>query len=161
MRMYLPGKDLAASETKRPTGTVGPTSSWCAAISPADYQPAARPGRLRYVPDNPAAPISPAVVSLPAEIDVTNAGEVLSLVTAALTPGVTVVIADLTSTRFCDSAGLRHLLLAHRQAARAGVQLRLVIPPDGAVARVTELTGISRFVAVYPTLQLAGGGALG
>jgi anti-sigma B factor antagonist len=109
------------------------------------------------VPDNSATPISPAVVSLPAEIDVTNAGEVLALVTAALAPGVTVVIANLTGTRFCDSAGLRNLLLAHREAARAGVQLRLVIPPDGAVGRVTELTGISRFVAVYPTLQLAAG----
>ena len=109
------------------------------------------------MPDNSATPISPAVVSLPAEIDVTNAGEVLALVTAALAPGVTVLIANLTGTRFCDSAGLRNLLLAHREAARAGVQLRLVIPPDGAVGRVTELTGISRFVAVYPTLQLAAG----
>ena len=114
------------------------------------------------MPDNSAVPISPAVVSLPAEIDITNAGEVLVRVTGAFAPGVTVVIADLTGTRFCDSAGLRHLLLAHREAARAGVQLRLVIPPDGAVGRITELTGISRFVAVYPTLQLAAGaGALG
>ena len=107
------------------------------------------------MPDNSAVPISLAVVSLPAEIDVTNAGEVLALVAAALAPGVTVVVADLTGTRFCDSAGLRHLLLAHREATRAGAQLRLVIPADGAVGRVTELTGISRFVAVYPTLQLA------
>jgi anti-anti-sigma factor len=109
------------------------------------------------VTDNPAAPISPAVVSLPAEIDVTNAGEVLALVTAAFAPGVTVVIANLAGTRFCDSAGLRHLIMAHREAARAGVQLRLVIPPGGPVGRITELTGISRFVAVYPTLQLAAG----
>jgi len=109
------------------------------------------------VPDNPVAPISPAVVSMPAEIDATNADEVLARVTAAFAPGVTVVIANLTGTRFCDSAGLRHLLLAHREAARAGVQLRLVIPPGGAVGRVTELAGISRFVAVYSTLQLAAG----
>lgn len=95
------------------------------------------------------------MVSLPAEIDVTNAVQVQALVTAALTPGVTVVIADLTATRFCDSAGLRHLLLAHRQAGRAGVQLRLVIPPGSPVDRVTELTGIGRYVAVYPTIELA------
>jgi anti-sigma B factor antagonist len=68
--------------------------------------------------------------------------------------GATAVIADLTRIRFCDSAGLRHLLLAHRQAARAGVQLRLAIPRTG---RITELTGINRFVAVYSTLQLAVG----
>lgn len=112
------------------------------------------------MPDNAAAPISPAVVSLPAEIDVTNAGEILTLVTGVLAPGVTIVIADLTGTRFCDSAGLRHLILAQRQAARAGVRLRLVIPPDGPVGRVAELTGITRLAEVYPTLELAvGGGA--
>ena len=70
-------------------------------------------------------------------------------------PGVAVVIADLTTTRFCDSAGLRHLLQAHRHAVGTGVQLRLVIPPRGPVGRVIELTGINRHVPVYPTLQLA------
>ena len=109
------------------------------------------------MPDNPAAPAPPAVVRLPAEIDVTNADEVLTLVTGVLATGATVIVADLTTTSFCDSAGLRHLLMAHRQAGRAGVQLRLVIPPGGPVGRVTELTGIGRFVAVYPTLQLAVG----
>jgi anti-sigma B factor antagonist len=101
------------------------------------------------------SPPMTAVVSLPGEIDATNAGEVLALITAAISPGVTVVIADLTATRFCDSAGLRHLLLAHRQAARGGARLRLAIPPRGPVGRVVELTGINRHVPVYPTLQLA------
>lgn len=103
-------------------------------------------------------PPSVVVVSLPGEIDLTNAGEVLALITAAFRPGVTVVIADLTVTRFCDSAGLRHLLQARQHAADAGVQLRLVIPPRGPVGRVIELTGINRHVAVYPTLQLAAKG---
>jgi anti-anti-sigma factor len=92
---------------------------------------------------------------LPGEIDLTNAGAVLALITAAFSPGVAVVIADLTATRFCDSAGLRQLLKAHQHAADAGVQLRLVIPPRGPVGWVIELTGINRHVAVYPTLQLA------
>ena len=87
---------------------------------------------------------------MPGEIDVTNAGEVLARI-AACGPGVTVVIADLTATRFCDSA--------HRQGAAAGAQLRLVVSPDGPIGRVVELTGINRHVAVYPTLQLAIDGA--
>ena len=95
------------------------------------------------------------VIGGPDEIDVTNAGEVLALITATFSPGVKVVIADLTGIRFCDSAGLHHLLQAHQQAAAAGVHLRLVIPPRGPVGRVIELTGINRHVAVYPTLQLA------
>ena len=103
-------------------------------------------------------PPSVVVVSLPGEIDLTNAGETLALITAAFRPTVTVVIADLTATRFCDSAGLRHLLQAHQHAADAGIQLQLVIPPRGPVGRVIELTGISRHVAVYPTLQLAAKG---
>jgi anti-sigma B factor antagonist len=107
------------------------------------------------VPDDLASPASTAIVSLPGEIDVTNAPAVQTLITQALAPGVTVVVADLTATGFCDSAGLRHLLLAHRQIAQAGAQLRLAIPPDGPLGRVTELTGINRYVAVYPTLQRA------
>jgi len=95
------------------------------------------------------------VVSMPDEIDVTNAGEVLNLITAACGPGVTAVIVDLTATRFCDSGGLRHLLLAYGRVAAAGAQLRLAIPSDGPIGRVVELTGINRQVAVYPTLELA------
>ena len=54
----------------------------------------------------------PAVVPLPAEIDLNNAEAVSELIGAALEPGVTVVVADLTGTAFCDSSGLRYLLLA-------------------------------------------------
>lgn len=47
--------------------------------------------------------------------------------------GVAVVVADLASTRFCDSAGLQHLLLAHRQAVPARRGFRL--------ARLERVTG--------------------
>lgn len=102
-----------------------------------------------------ATPDTAAVVGMPGEIDASNAGEVLPLITAACRPGVTVVIADLTATRFCDCSGLQQLLQAHRRAAAAGAQLRLAVLPGGPVSRVVELTGISRHVAVYPALQLA------
>jgi anti-anti-sigma regulatory factor len=52
---------------------------------------------------------TPVTVQLPAEIDVTNASDVAELIAAAC---VLVVIADLTATRFCDSTGLQHLILA-------------------------------------------------
>ena len=100
-------------------------------------------------------PATAAVVSMPGEIDATNAGDALTLILAACGPGITVIIDDLTATRFCDSAGLQHLLQAYRRAAAAGAQLRLAILPDGPVSRVIELTGINRHVAVYPTLKLA------
>lgn len=100
-------------------------------------------------------PVMPVIIALPPEIDLTNASGVPELITAACAPGVAVVIADLTGTSFCDSAGLRHLIRAGHQAAGAGAELRLAIAPDGAVSRVVVLTGINRHLAVYPTLQLA------
>jgi hypothetical protein len=50
-------------------------------------------------------------------------------------PGVTVVIADLTATRFYDSTALKHLLQAGDKATRAATQLRLAIAPDGPIAQ--------------------------
>ena len=80
-------------------------------------------------------PGMPAVVPLPAEIDITNAGEVSGRIGAALEPGPATVIADLTATTFCDSSGVRHLLLAHRRAAASGTQLRFAVPAASPVRR--------------------------
>ena len=43
------------------------------------------------------------VVNLPSAIDIANADQVSDQLTAMLGPGVRVVIADLSRTRFCDS----------------------------------------------------------
>jgi anti-sigma B factor antagonist len=101
------------------------------------------------------AEATPAVVVLPAEIDVTNCELAFDLLAAALAPGVPLVIADLTATSFCDTSGIRALLQAHEQAAARGAQLRLAIPPGGSVRRVLELTGIGRVLSLYPGLDEA------
>lgn len=106
------------------------------------------------------APPAPVVVTLPGEIDVTNAGDVEARITAALAAGAGVVIADLTAMTFCDSEGLQHLLRAREKAAGAGAQLRLAITPDTTVARIMELAGINRHIPVYPTVQRAAHGGL-
>src|ERR1700742_3596883 len=106
------------------------------------------------MPDQ-VTPQTPVVVALPAEIDVTNAEQVLDLICAALAPGVDVVIADLTSTVFCDSSGLRHLLFAQERARESDAQLRLAIPLGCPVRRVLELTGAYRMLTIYPDLTEA------
>ena len=95
----------------------------------------------------------PVVVTLPAEIDFTVADEVTDQICAAFAPGVTVVVAGLTATTFCDSSGLRYLLLAYERAGASGMQLRFAVPPGGPVQRALELTGVHRVLAVYPTLD--------
>jgi len=103
--------------------------------------------------------LSPVIITLPPEIDITNADEVLELITAACAPGVTVLIADLTGTTFCDSGGLQRLVQASHKAAAGGAELRLAISPGGAVSRVIELTGISERLPVYSSAELAAASA--
>jgi anti-sigma B factor antagonist len=101
------------------------------------------------------AQATPVIVVLPAEIDVTNADEVLAKLAAALAPGVSLVIADMTSTVFCDTSGVRALVDAHGRAATDDIGFRLAIPPEGSVRRVLELTGIIRMLPVFMGLDEA------
>jgi anti-anti-sigma factor len=104
---------------------------------------------------NPAPEAWPVLVALPAEIDATNARDVRNqIMAAALRPGVRVVIADMTPTSFCDSVGIRALLLAHQRAARGGVELRL-LGPGRTVRRVLELTGADQVLMIYESLDEA------
>jgi anti-sigma B factor antagonist len=100
----------------------------------------------------------PAVVPLPGEIDLNNAEEVSDRISAALEPGVTAVIADLSATTFCDSSGLRHLLLAHERASANGTNLRFAVPADCPVRRILTLTGADRVLDIYLSLEEARAG---
>ena len=53
----------------------------------------------------------------------------------------TLVVVDLTSITFIDSAGLGTLVGAHRRMRESGGRLRVVRPP-ALVARAFELTGL-------------------
>ena len=96
----------------------------------------------------------PVVITLPAEIDMSNSDSVGSELSAAMVPGVTLVVADLTSTVFCDSGGLRHLVMAYHQAAAIDAELRLAVQASS-VRRVMELTGLFRLMNVYPSVAAA------
>lgn len=95
------------------------------------------------------------VISMPAEIDPTNAASVSEELTGAISTGARVVIADLSATTFCDSAGVRTLLVTAHQAADSGTELRLVVRAGGPVRRIIELMAIDRLLPVYPTLDAA------
>jgi anti-sigma B factor antagonist len=98
---------------------------------------------------------APVVVALPAEIDVNNSGLASGKLTAAFIPGVTVVIADMTATVFCDTSGARALVRAHEQAAGREITLRFAMPPGGSVRRVLELTGLISVLPVYASVDEA------
>ena len=100
-----------------------------------------------------AAQVMPVVVELPAEIDVTNSEQVYEQLVAVLAPGVDTVIADMTSTIFCDSSGVHAIMHAYETAGARDVRLRLAVSPGTSVRRVLQLIGVGRLMPVYPTLR--------
>ena len=95
-----------------------------------------------------------AVVPLPAEIDITNAREAGRDLLAAVVPGVSAIVADMTATTFCDSSGISMLVRAHKQAVANGTELRLVVPAT-AVLRSLALASIDHLLPIYPSLSTA------
>ena len=106
----------------------------------------------------PPAHAAPVIVTLPAEIDMANECGVFQQLDRALASGALVVVADMTGTRFCDSMGMRALVLAHKQAARHA-ELRLVIT-SAAVLRVMAITKLDTVLRIYPSLDAAQAPAL-
>jgi anti-sigma B factor antagonist len=101
-----------------------------------------------------SAIVVPEIVCLPEEIDISNAAERGDELRAAIKTGVAVVIADMTRTAFCDSQGMRQLVLAHDRATEAGAELRLAIEAP-AVLRALQITGLDQLLRIYPSMQAA------
>lgn len=92
-----------------------------------------------------------AVVSLPGEIDITNADQVREDLLSVLNQGAALLIADLSKTTFCDSAGVSALARSFRRAKASQSGMRLVVSTL-AVQRVLALTGIDRLLDIYPSV---------
>ena len=97
----------------------------------------------------------PVIVTLPAKLDAMAAERAVDQIIAAFTPGVSVVVADLTAAAGCDRSAIRNLLKAHRKAAARGGQVRFAIRPGGPLHQITGFAGTHPLLAVYPTLQHA------
>lgn len=91
------------------------------------------------------------VVIPPAEIDAGNSDELCEALSSALA-GHAAVVVDMTSNVFCDSSGLRALVLAQR--ARPGSELRVAVDHMH-VRRVFKMTGTQRYVRVFNTVAEA------
>ena len=95
-----------------------------------------------------------AVVTLPEDINASNAGQIREELLALINRGATALIVDMTATASCDYAGAEALVRAYRRAVANGTQLRLVVPAD-VVRRVLSGTGLDPLVSVYPCREAA------
>lgn len=73
------------------------------------------------------------------EVDLANAEEFQSALLPLTSAGGDVVV-DLTTCTYMDSSGLRVLAAAHKEIED---RLRVVIPKDGSVHRIFEITGLA------------------
>jgi anti-anti-sigma factor len=128
-----PGRELAAPGQKSQSASLQPGTA-AAAVSPQQ-------SRL-------------AVVTLPGEIDTSNAGQVQDTLTRALDDETAVLVADAGGTAFCGCSGVTALLLTHHRAAATGAQLRVVVASPS-MRRILEITAADQVLNTYPTLAAA------
>jgi anti-sigma B factor antagonist len=95
-----------------------------------------------------------AVIRLPAEIDIANADQIREDLLSVLNQGAVLLIADMSETTFCDSAGVGALARTFRRAEASQSEMRLVVSTR-AVRRVLTLTGVDRLLDIYPDVAAA------
>jgi anti-sigma B factor antagonist len=95
-----------------------------------------------------------AVITLPVEIDITNADQVREDLLSVVNQGAALLVADLSNTTFCDSSGISALARSLRRAQASGGEMRLAVSTP-AVQRVLALTGVDRLMDIYPSVTAA------
>jgi anti-sigma B factor antagonist len=93
-------------------------------------------------------------VTLPAEVDVSDADRIDQDLADVVAQDASLVIVDMSATTFCDSAGVTALVRAVRQANASGAGLR-VATSASAVTRVLAITGVDRLIEIYPSVAAA------
>ena len=97
---------------------------------------------------------SVAVLLLPAEVDISNVEQVRADLLGVVAQNASLVIADMTATTFCDSAGVTTLVHVVRKANASGAGLRVAASAP-AVTRVLAITGVDRLIDIYPSVAAA------
>jgi anti-sigma B factor antagonist len=94
------------------------------------------------------------VVSAPDEIDTTNADALREALASCVDGGHATLVVDMSTTIFCDSAGMKELVQAHKDALAAGGEVRLVVG-TAPVMRVLALVGADQVLPIFTDLDEA------
>jgi len=95
-----------------------------------------------------------AVVTLPDEIDISNADQIRDTLLAVLNRDVTTLVVDMTRTTFCGCAGASAVARAHQRATANQAQVRVAITVP-VVRRVFAITGVDRLVSIFDSVSAA------
>ena len=92
-----------------------------------------------------------AVVS--GEVDASNVAEVGAALRGLLTNRSSVLVVDLSSTTYLDSAGINLMFALGDELQSRQLTLKLVIKPGSSIARMLTITGLDK---TYPTFPAVG-----
>ena len=95
-----------------------------------------------------------AVVTFPEHVRPQDAAQIGEQLLRVLSEGAVTLIADMSSTRQCDSAAIDAVARAYRHAVASQAELRLVISAPE-VRRLTAAEGLDLLVPVYTSLAAA------
>lgn len=93
------------------------------------------------------------VAELPEEIDLLNVAGIQQQLTALLRERPSAMIADMTQTRYCDSAGVATLVRLSKAAAAEQITVR--VAASAPVLRIMRLLGADRVIETHPSLAAA------
>lgn len=89
------------------------------------------------------------VLALTGELDYINAAHLRTDMESALPPEHRFLVLDLSGLRFCDSTGIRQLLILRKLVLERGGTIALAgLTPR--LERVFRMTGLSQAFALYP-----------
>lgn len=89
-----------------------------------------------------------AVVTMPTDIDLTNAAGVYRLLATVAAQSPEIITVDLTGTAFCDSAGVSALLNARGVIVDADGELRIALG-QSPIGRVLQLCGVDQVIPIF------------
>ena len=96
-----------------------------------------------------------AIVTFPAEVDANNAHIARNdLIAVIELDGAKAVVADMTRTTFCDSAGVTALAAARRKAVAHGATFSLACSSPQ-ILRILELTGLDQMLPLFGSVDEA------
>ncbi len=89
------------------------------------------------------------------EVDASNVAEVGVALRGLVTNRTSVLIVDLSSTTYLDSAGINLLFALGDELRSRQLTLRLVIAPGSSIARMLAITGLDKTYPTFSTLDEA------
>jgi anti-sigma B factor antagonist len=94
------------------------------------------------------------ILEVEGEVDMLTAPALLKAIDE-VPEGTSCVVVDLTMVSFLDSSGLNTLVQGRRALDAREVAMRVVVPPDGAIRRVFEITRLTETLTVVDTRESA------